>query len=223
MSARRRSAGRQKRFVYGCASAQRESICVVKSEPLSLPSRCVRDDFMPRTKMIEPEEFPDTDSPQVTNISHSDVQSVRAELVRMHQADAESITAEEVEMQNSAAGSLKAVNVTGRMVLAGVVNAEEISIGEGAVGYVQAQKASISGYTGAVVAGSADVRNSLVGYVAGTDVHVEGSRTGILIARNVNGNVTTLLDTRSALIAGLVGGLFAGIMLLLGRMLFGRK
>jgi hypothetical protein len=32
-----------------------------------------------------------------------------------------------------------------------------------------------------------------------------------------------VIDTRGALIAGLVGGLFAGIMLLLGRMLFGRK
>jgi hypothetical protein len=63
----------------------------------------------------------------------------------------------------------------------------------------------------------------MVGYVAGSDVHVENSRTGILIARTVNGNVTTLMDTRSALIAGLVGGLFGGIMLLLGRMLFGRK
>jgi hypothetical protein len=35
--------------------------------------------------------------------------------------------------------------------------------------------------------------------------------------------VTTLMDTRSALIAGLVTGLFSGIMLLLGRMLFGRR
>jgi hypothetical protein len=31
------------------------------------------------------------------------------------------------------------------------------------------------------------------------------------------------MDSRSALIAGLVGGLFAGLMLLLGRMLFGRE
>jgi hypothetical protein len=39
----------------------------------------------------------------------------------------------------------------------------------------------------------------------------------------VEGNVTTVIDTRGALIAGLVGVLFAGTMLLLGRMLFGRK
>jgi len=39
----------------------------------------------------------------------------------------------------------------------------------------------------------------------------------------VQGNVTTVLDTRGALLAGLVGGLFAGLMLMLGRALFGRK
>jgi hypothetical protein len=35
--------------------------------------------------------------------------------------------------------------------------------------------------------------------------------------------VTTIIEPRSALIAGLTGGLFAGLMLLLGRTLFGRK
>jgi hypothetical protein len=35
--------------------------------------------------------------------------------------------------------------------------------------------------------------------------------------------VTALVDSRSALIAGLTGGLFAGLLLLLGRTLFGRK
>ena len=56
-------------------------------------------------------------------------------------------------------------------------------------------------------------------------VKSEGERieSVILLARKVEGNVTTVIDTRGALIAGLVGGLFAGIMLLLGRMLFGRK
>jgi hypothetical protein len=51
----------------------------------------------------------------------------------------------------------------------------------------------------------------------------KGIKSVILLARNLEGNVTTVIDTRGALIAGLVGGLFAGIMLLLGRALFGRK
>ena len=178
---------------------------------------------MPQNNMIEPEELPEFDSPQVTNVSHADVQSVRAELVRMHQADAETITAEEVEMQLSAAGDIKANQVSTSQSALAMVEAGEVLVQNGITGYIQAGNASVSGYTGAVVAGSADVHQSMVGFVAGTDVHVTETRTGFLFARTLNGNVTTLMDTRSALIAGLVGGLFAGIMLLLGRMLFGRK
>ena len=173
--------------------------------------------------MLENDEFPEIDSPQVTNISHADVGSVHAELVRMHQADAETITAEEVELQNSAAGNVKATNITGHMVLMGTVNAEEVSVQEGGVGFARAGKMSISGYTGAVVAGTVEVHHGMSGFVVGREVHVNESRTGILLARTVHGNVNTVLDTRGALIAGLTGGLFAGLMLLLGRVLFRQK
>lgn len=173
--------------------------------------------------MLENDDFPEIDSRQVTNISHADVQNVRAELVRMHQADAEIVTAEEVEMQNSAAGSIKANTIGGNMILMGAVNAEEVFVENGGVGYAQAGKMSVSGYTGAVVAGSAEVHHGMAGFVAGREVHVNESRMGILLARTVNGDVNTVLDTRGALIAGLTAGLFAGLMLLLGRMLFRRN
>ena len=173
--------------------------------------------------MIEPDELPEVDAPQVTNIAHADVGSVRAELVRMHQADAETVAAGEVEIQDGTAGFIQAEHVNARDSILANVNAGEALLQDSLTGIIRAGNASVNGHTGAIVAGSVEVRNSMVGYVAGTDVHVEGSRTGILIARTVTGNVTTLMDTRRALIAGLVGGLFAGIMLLLGRMLFGRK
>jgi hypothetical protein len=105
----------------------------------------------------------------------------------------------------------------------GMVEAGEVILQEGITGFVQAGKASVSGYTGLVVAGSADVQHGMAGIVAGREVRVEESRTVLLLAQNVNGNVTTLMDNRSALIAGLTGGLFAGLMLLLGRVLFRRK
>ena len=173
--------------------------------------------------MIEPDELSEFDSPQVTNISQADVQTVRAELVRMHQADAENIVAQEVELQHSAAANVKADRFSAHQSAIGMVNATEVSVSGGAVGFVQAEKMSAGGYTGVVLAGSVEVQYGLAVFVAGREVRVHESRTGILLARNVSGNVTTLLDTRSALIMGLVGGLFAGLMLLLGRSLFGRK
>jgi len=173
--------------------------------------------------MMEPEELPEFDSSQMTNISQADVQTVRAELVRMHQADAENIIAQEVELQQSAAGNIKTNHLSVHQSAIGMANAAEVLVTSGAVGFVQAEKMSAGGYTGAVLAGSAEVQHGMAVFVAGRDVHVNESRTGILLARNLYGNVTTLLDTRGALIVGLVGGLFAGLMLMLGRMLFGRK
>ena len=173
--------------------------------------------------MIEPEELPEIDSAQVTNISQADVQNVRAELVRMHQADAETIIAQEVELQQSAAANVKADHFSAHQSAVGMLNAKEVSAEESVVGYVQAEKMSAGGYTGVVLAGSADIQHGMAVFVAGREVHVNEARTGILLARNVQGNVTTVLDTRGALLAGLVGGLFAGLMLMLGRVLFGRK
>src|SRR5687768_15996161 len=60
-----------------------------------------------RKSMIEPEERPEWFQSPVTNISHTDVQSIHAELVRMHQAAAETINADEVELLQSASAAVK--------------------------------------------------------------------------------------------------------------------
>jgi len=188
--------------------------------------------------MIEPEELSEIDSPQVTNILQADAQTVSAELVRMNQSAAGEISADEMTMQQSAAGRMSADRASLHQSSAGFIKANQISLSQssagmvsagefisqgGATGFVKAEKASVSGYIGSVVAGSADIQHGMAVFVTGRDVHVEESRTGILLARNVYGNVTTALDTRGALIVGLVSGLFTGLMLLLGRTLFGRK
>ena len=188
--------------------------------------------------MIEPEETPELDQPQMTDFLQADAQTVQAQLVRMRQSSAGEVTADEVSMQQSAAGRMSADKVTLQQSAAGFIKADHVSLNqasaglvntgeflsqESSTGFVRAEKASISGYTGAVVTGSADIQNGLVGMVAGRDVYLDEARTVFLLARTVNGNVTTLMDRRSALTAGLVGGLFAGLMLLLGRMLFRRK
>jgi len=173
--------------------------------------------------MIEPEELPEYESPQVTNISQAEVKSVHAELVRMHQSDAEFIRADEVELRQSAVGNVKAGRMTASQSLIGMVNAEEFQSEVGVTGMVKAESASVSGYTGLVGAGNADIHHASVGYLAAREVHAGDVRTIVLLARNVQGNVTTTLDTRGVVIAGLIGGLFSGLMLLLGRFLLRRN
>jgi hypothetical protein len=82
---------------------------------------------------------------------------------------------------------------------------------------------SVNGSAGLVVADSVEFGNAYAGIVAGQQIRGDRIESVILLARNVEGNVTTVIDTRGALIAGLVGGLVAGLVLWLGRMLFGRK
>ena len=170
--------------------------------------------------MFEPQESKES---QVTNISQMDVQSVQAEIVRMHQASAETINASEVELEQSAAANVKASSVSTHQSAMVAVEADEVMSQNSAIGFVEAEKASVRGYTGVVSAQNAEVHYALAGIVVGNDVHVESARTILLVGQNITGNVTTVISPRSALIAGLTGGLFGGLMLLLGRMLFGRK
>ncbi|HJS19152.1 MAG TPA: hypothetical protein VJ785_10395 [Anaerolineales bacterium] len=173
--------------------------------------------------MNETNNPPEYDEPQVTNVSQSQVGNVQAKLVRMSQAAAEKITAEEVEMDRSAAADLDASQVSVDRSAIGEVKAADVVSQRSLIGAVQAERASVSGYTGAVIAQNANAQYSLAGVVIGNDVSMDRSRTVLLVSRNVHGDVTTLMDTRTSMIAGLVAGLFASISLLLGLMLFRRN
>ena len=174
--------------------------------------------------MVEPEDISKYDESQVTNISQEELRDVQANTVQMHQASAETISASDVEMQQSAAAAVKATNVNAHQAALAAVEATQVLSEQSFIGAMQADKATVSGYTGAVAAGTAELHYSLAGVVVGNEVHVaDQTRTVFLISRNVQGNVISLMGTRSALIAGLVAGLFSGMMLLLGQALFGRK
>jgi hypothetical protein len=74
-----------------------------------------------------------------------------------------------------------------------------------------------------VAADKAELGNTYAGLVAGSEIRGERIESVILLARHVDGDIKTVVDTRGAVIAGLVGGLFAGLMFLLTRALFGKK
>ena len=174
--------------------------------------------------MVAPEFNSESEESEVTNLSQAQVQSVNAQQVNMEQAAAETINAENVEMDRSAVADLNANHVNARQAVIGELKASDVVADQSLIGYVQAERAGVSGFTGAVIAQSADVRSSASVAVIANEVRFEESaRTVLLISNKVEGNVTTLVDTRTALIGGLVAGLFASIAILLGRALFGRK
>jgi hypothetical protein len=174
--------------------------------------------------MSEESNLPEvSEQSQVANLSQVTVETVKAELVRMHQSSAGEIQAEDVELNMSAATNINSAHASTKESAIALLQSVEVTAQNSVVAAAQAERISLSGAAGLVLAGNAELNHARVGFLAGREVRGEKIDSVILLTRHVEGSVTTLMDTRGALIAGLVGGLFAGIMLLLGRMLFGRK
>jgi hypothetical protein len=174
--------------------------------------------------MSVPNIDPEPNEEQVTNLSQVQVQTVNAQQVNMSQAAAETITAENAELDRSAAANLNATHVNADRSAMGQIQASNVVADQSVIGYVQAERAGVSGFTGAVIAQSAEVRSTAAAFVIANDVKMDDSaRAVLLISSKVEGNVTTLMDTRTALIGGLVAGLFASIAVLLGQALFRRN
>lgn len=113
------------------------------------------------------------------SLDECSVNSAQAETLMTHLSVMGTVHGDRIETQASATGSLSAESVTMR---------------NSAAGAMQAQKATVS--------------NSAVGAVVSQEVKAEGnSFIGLLIARQVNGNIRPLLDLRGVLFLGLVIGL----------------
>ena len=174
---------------------------------------------MTHPKLDTPES---EDSPQVVNLARADVESVRAEMVRMHQANAGTVAAEDVELNVSAAGGVNARTLSARQSAIGGVNAEEAHVWNSVIGGVRGTLVNAQGYVGGVGGESVTVEGARVGVAVAKEVRGGRVDTVVLLAGRVEGEVHTMVDTRGAVIAGLVGGLFAGLILLVGRIAFRR-
>jgi redox-regulated HSP33 family molecular chaperone len=176
--------------------------------------------------MAEKKQVPEEnveETPQVTNLDTTSVEVIEAEMVRMHQSAAQEITADEVALRQSAAFDVATAEIATHESLLGLVNAKDVEMTNSAAGAIRAENVNVIGSTGVVLANSVNLGNTYAGVVAGDKIQSERIETLILLGNHVEGNVQTVVDTRSALIAGTVGGLLAGIILLIGRLVFGRR
>jgi hypothetical protein len=174
--------------------------------------------------MPDPKPAPveSAEQPEVVNLAHADIGAVTAEMVRMHQSSAETINSEDVEMNIAAAGTVNATTLSARQSLLGGVNAEQADIANSFVGGVRGANLGVQGIIGSAAGETVNVQNAYVGVTAAREVRGERIESLVILAGRVEGEVHTLVDTRGAVIAGLVGGLFAGLIVLVGRIAFRR-
>jgi redox-regulated HSP33 family molecular chaperone len=173
-------------------------------------------------KKVEQEENV-KETPQVTNLDTTSVEVIEAEMVRMHQSAAQEITADEVGLHQSAALDVAAAEVSTHESALGLVSAKDVEMTNSAAGAIRAENVNLTGSAGVVIAESVNLGNTYAGVVAGSEVRGEQIETLFLFSNHVEGDVQTVVDTRGALIAGMVGGLLTGTILLIGRLVFGRR
>lgn len=169
-----------------------------------------------------PQENVEEDN-QVINLDMTRVEAVEAQLVRLHQSAVQEITAEEVSMQFSGAFDVATAEVSAHESALGLVSARDVEMTNSAAAAIRADNVNVTGQAGVVVAETIHLGNTYAGMVAGQNVRGERIETLVLLSNRVEGDVQTIVDTRGALIAGMVGGLLAGIFMLVGRFVFGRK
>lgn len=158
--------------------------------------------------------------PQVVNLSNVNVDSVRAELVRASQSAIRRLEAEEADVSGIIVGAAATGKFSGRRVAIGAINAQQADLRDAYIGGMRGEALSVNGKTAMMVANTINAPEAKAAIVAGAQINAENIHAGLLIGRNINGNVQTLVEARAALAAGVLGGLVVGLVMLVGRLLF---
>lgn len=148
-----------------------------------------------------------------------DLDIVEGELVRISQSTVRNVEGSHVEMQQVAALSIDGEKVEAAQSAALLLHGETVSLHQSAAGAVVSGTTELNySFTPLSVSkGETSMNNSAAGIVASGTVRTENSASVLLLANRVEGDVSTLLDWKSALALGAVlGGVF-GIFTLLRR------
>jgi len=138
------------------------------------------------------------------NIKQSTVRSVEGGHVELQQVGALSIDAERMEVTQGASVILKGNDVTLNQSMCALIAGENVSM--------QFSFSPVS-----ISKENTEVNRSAVGILAAQSVKAENTSALLIVANKVEGNVTTLLDWRSALALGATFGGLLGFLSLMKR------
>ncbi len=151
------------------------------------------------------------------------VETIQAENVNMRQSRANSVFAEDLSMTQSGAVGVKARTVSMRESGVVALEADKVDMVQSGVFALQAENVHLQGRAGVVLANDVEFEESVSFAVASQNLRATRIETKILLAGSVEGEVHTVVDTREAILIGLLGGIVSGIILLMGRFISGRK
>lgn len=142
---------------------------------------------------------------EFVNIKQSTIRSVEGGHIELQQVGALSIDGEKVEITQGASGILRGGEITLNQSISAVTAADTVAVNF-SLSPVTISREQIS------------ANRSAVGVMAARDIKSENTSAFLVVANKVEGNITTLLDWRSAAALGAVfGGLWGFFSLLLKR------
>ena len=155
------------------------------------------------------DELAGATSDEVMVLRGTAVETVEADEVHVHQGGVNRVFAGVVEIDTGGAVTIDAetVGMTGSVGM--VIRADVVEANE-------------SG-SGVLVARDMRLTNSRAGVAVAERADLQDSSTLVLLAREVHGPVETMLDTRGAILAGLIAGVAAGLVWLAGTLIDRRR
>jgi hypothetical protein len=142
---------------------------------------------------------------EFVNIKQSTIRAVEGGHIELQQVGALSIDGERVEVTQGASGILRGNDISLNQSVSAVTAADNISI-----------NFSLSPVT--ISREQITANRSAVGIMAARDIKSENTSAFLVVSNKIEGNITTLLDWRSAFALGAVfGGLWGFFSLLLKR------
>ena len=148
------------------------------------------------------------------NITQGGAGEVKAERVTVTRGGIAAASAEDITVTNGGIGRAEADDIAVRMGGIALARAERISVELGAIGVAVGTDVSVTqGFVRTVLARNVVVHQGGARTIVAGNVTLEGrSRSIILLARKVEGDVRTVLDWRGALALGAGLAIAAGLL-----------
>jgi hypothetical protein len=155
-----------------------------------------------------------------TELEKSDVEFIEGEFVNIKQSTVRSVEGGHIELQQVGALSIDGERVDVTQGASVILRGNEVSLNQSISAVTAADNASINFSFSPVTVSreQTTVNRSAVGIMAAREIKSENTSALLVVSGKIEGNVTTLLDWRSALALGSVfGGLWGFFSLLLRR------
>jgi hypothetical protein len=155
-----------------------------------------------------------------TEIEKSDVEFIEGEFITIRQSTVRSVEGGHIELQQVGAFSIDGERIEVTQGASGILKGNDVSLNQSITAVTAADNVAVNFSFSPVTISREKItaNRSAVGIMAAREIKSDNTSALFVVANNVEGNVTTLLDWRSSLALGAVfGGLWGLFSLLLKR------